>query len=83
MVMMAYLAGLATTPALVAGVVAGMTWWRALRRSEGHTDGPLILTPVTPPRPSPPQDRPRINRVSRASVPARRSVRGRRHWMEE
>ena len=79
MVLMAYLAGLATLPALFAGVALGHAWWARHRRSEGASDAPVKLT-VLPPAlpPSAVQDRPQVNRVSFANRQGpHRHVRGR------
>ena len=68
MVLMAYLAGLATPLAALAGVTLGLAWWARLRRAQGLSDGPVkINRPPTTPTPGPPQNRPVQNRVSYAS----------------
>lgn len=78
MVVAAYLAGLITTPAAVLGVVAGMRWWRALRRAQSVSE-PLALTLLPPPPPPDPQEAPVLSRISLRNVPGRRrAVRGRR-----
>jgi hypothetical protein len=78
MVLGAYLAGLLTLPALIAGVALGHAWWARWRRSEGASDAPVRLTVLPPPPPPHPQDRPRINRVSYANrLGPTRALRGR------
>jgi hypothetical protein len=74
---MAFLAGLVATPAAGVGVMLGLTWWRRLRRAQGHTEGSLTVLPLLPP-PVPPQEAPTMNRVSFANRKTHRQVRGRR-----
>jgi hypothetical protein len=78
MVLMAYLAGLATPLAALLGIVGGHWWWAKLRRSEGVSDAPLRLTPQSAPSPAAPaQGRAVQNRVSYASkLGPQRALRG-------